>query len=238
VAAVAHEINTPLGVSITSASLLSDLMGRALRDRRSDGVDLDQERMIQRLEMAMSLLISNLERAGRLIQSFKNISADQHYDEPRHVDLRQYVAEIVESLKPEVAVRGAKLEISEGPPAEIDTRTDAIWQILSNLILNAATHAFDRETIGRITVELSVTEEQAKILVRDNGRGIPEEIRPRIFEPFFTTRRDLGGTGLGLAISYTLAVDVLKGRLSCASQDGGGTVFALTFPSGRSAQPR
>jgi signal transduction histidine kinase len=230
VAAVAHEINTPLGVSITTASLLSDLMGQALRDRRSAGVDPAQERMIERLEMAMSLLTSNLERAGRLIQSFKNISADQHYDAPRQVDLRQFVAEIVESLKPEVARRGAKLEIAEGPPAEMETRTDAIWQILSNLILNAAVHAFGQSGKGTITVALEVGQGQAEIRVRDDGRGVPQEIRARIFEPFFTTRRDLGGTGLGLAIAYTLAVEVLKGRLICVSPEGGGAQFTLTFP--------
>jgi signal transduction histidine kinase len=234
VAAVAHEINTPLGVSITTASLLSDLMGPALRDRRAAGVDPAQERLIRRLEMATSLLTSNLERAGRLIQSFKNISADQHHDAPHRVDLRAFVTEIVESLKPEAARRGARLEMPDGPPAEMVTRTDAIWQILSNLILNAATHAFDRESKGTITVELSAADGQARIQVQDNGRGVPKEIQARIFEPFFTTRRDLGGTGLGLAIAYTLAVDVLKGRLTCVSEEGGGTAFTLRFPYQRS----
>lgn len=230
VAAVAHEINTPLGVSITTASLLSDLVGPALRDRRAAGADPAQERLIKRVEMAMSLLTSNLERAGRLIQSFKNISADQHHDTPHRVDLRQFVTEIVESLKPEAARRGARLETPEGPPIEMVTRTDAIWQILSNLILNAATHGFDQGGKGTIVVELSVADRQAQIHVRDDGRGVPKAIQARIFEPFFTTRRDLGGTGLGLAIAYTLAVDVLKGRLTCVSEEGAGAVFTLSFP--------
>jgi signal transduction histidine kinase len=112
----------------------------------------------------------------------------------------------------------------------METRTDAIWQILSNLILNAAVHAFGQSGKGTITVALEVGQGQAEIRVRDDGRGVPQEIRARIFEPFFTTRRDLGGTGLGLAIAYTLAVEVLKGRLICVSPEGGGAQFTLTFP--------
>ncbi len=230
VAGVAHEINTPLGVSIMTASFLADIVMPHLRGERVGRPEGERERDVEQIQLAFNLLASNLERAGRLVQSFKNVSADQHHGTARRFLLRGYVAEVVESVRPEVVRMRRSVKLLDGVDIGVIARPDALWQILSNLIINAATHAYEDGAPGRITVDLRVEGALVSLVVADDGRGMAPETQAKIFEPFFTTRRDQGGVGLGLAISYNLAVDVLKGRLSCISEPGKGTSFTLTFP--------
>ena len=82
---------------------------------------------------------------------------------------------------------------------------------------------------GEITIETShlPATRSVRLLVRDNGSGIPPEILPRIFDPFFTTKPD--GTGLGLSISHGI-VHEHHGTVDVNSEVGNGTTFTLTFP--------
>jgi len=104
-------------------------------------------------------------------------------------------------------------------------------QVLTNLVLNALTHAFPDRRAGAMRLSARrVGSDQIEIAFADDGIGMSEDVRRRAFEPFFTTRRNRGGTGLGLHIVYNLVTRRLGGSLKLDSQPGRGTDFLIRLP--------
>lgn len=231
VAGVAHEVNTPLGVAITACSSLA-YFGEEFR-QKVEARQCSQEDLAEFLETMIhgsDLLSENLGRAARLVNSFKQVSADQHIGEERRMMLGEHIRNIAASLEPEIRRRGHRLELTLDETLETTLRPDALWQIISNLVINALAHGLSKARPGRIGVSLATEAEMAVLRVSDNGAGIPQEIQENIFEPFFTTKRGQGGTGLGLSVVHTLATQTLGGRVACESAPGEGTVISVFFP--------
>lgn len=231
VAGVAHEINTPLGIAITAVSLQKDLI-----EEISDKLEKDKlkksfmESKLKRMDESSSIALSNLDRAEKLVQSFKQVAVDQSIEEPRTLILKTYLDELVFSLTPQF--RSYKIQLELECPEDLMLHTDpgAISQVFTNLIMNALVHAFHEGDEGTIRIKITQIESQIQILFKDDGKGIPKEHLEKIFEPFFTTRRNKGGTGLGLNIIYNLITQKLKGTIICESQMGEGTTFQITLP--------
>ncbi|CAN5399922.1 AAA family ATPase [soil metagenome] len=231
VAGVAHEINTPIGVSYTAATHFSkqtDLLMKTFQTGQVKKAD-----MTEYLSLATETndhLITNLSRASKLIQSFKQVAVDQSFDTVREFELAEYLNEVVVSLAPAVRKSGHTTTVT--CPSGIVMRgfPGPLSQIITNLIMNALTHAF--EGISRGTIEIAAVRNGANVELscKDNGVGIPAEILPRVFDPFFTTRRSTGGSGLGLHIAYNLVTQKLHGRIGCDSKVGEGTNFWLILP--------
>jgi PAS domain S-box-containing protein len=233
VAGVAHEVNTPIGITITGASQLQALI-EELSDRHAASAlkKSDFQRFLgDGMEMA-SLILSNSTRAANLVQSFKLVAVDQSSDERRAFLLRDYIDELLRSLHPTYKARAA-LTISVDCPAdlELDGYPGALSQILTNLIMNALIHALDPEQPGRIAISARpCAGDVVELSVADDGNGIAPEVLPKIFDPFFTTRRGSGGSGLGLHIVYNLVTGRLHGTIGVESRPGQGTRFTLRFP--------
>ncbi len=233
VAGVAHEVNTPIGITITGASQLQALIGE-LSDRHAASAlkKSDFQRFLSDgMEMA-NLILSNSTRAANLVQSFKLVAVDQSSDERRAFLLRDYIDELLRSLHPTYKARAA-LTISVDCPVdlELDGYPGALSQILTNLIMNALIHALDPEQPGRIAISARPRDgDMVELSVADDGNGIAPEVLPKIFDPFFTTRRGSGGSGLGLHIVYNLVTGRLHGTIGVESRPGQGTRFTLRFP--------
>ncbi|WP_247894411.1 ATP-binding protein [Azospirillum sp. B510] len=233
VAGVAHEVNTPIGITITGASQLQALIGE-LSDRHTASAlkKSDFQRFLHDgMEMA-NLILSNSTRAANLVQSFKLVAVDQSSDERRAFLLRDYIDELLRSLHPTYKARTA-LTIAVDCPAdlELDGYPGALSQILTNLIMNALVHALDPDQPGRITIAARPLDgDMVELSLGDDGNGIAPEILPKIFDPFFTTRRGSGGSGLGLHIVYNLVTGRLHGGIGVESRPGEGTRFTLRFP--------
>ena len=233
VAGVAHEVNTPIGITITGASQLQALIGE-LSDRHAASAlkKSDFQRFLSDgMEMA-NLILSNSTRAANLVQSFKLVAVDQSSDERRAFLLRDYIDELLRSLHPTYKARTA-LTISVDCPAdlELDGYPGALSQILTNLIMNALIHALDPEQPGRIAISARpCAGDMVELSVADDGNGIAPEVLPKVFDPFFTTRRGSGGSGLGLHIVYNLVTGRLHGTIGVESRPGHGTRFTLRFP--------
>ncbi|WP_049974600.1 sensor histidine kinase [Azospirillum sp. B4] len=237
VAGVAHEINTPIGVTLTTASHVServtaiDHLVRDGRLRRSDLMDFMGE-----LTESARLMLANIGRAATLIQSFKQVSADQSSEERRRVELCAYMEEVVASLGPNLRRHGHMAEVVCQGPVELETYPGLLAQVLTNFVSNSILHGYDAGVRGRITLTARRLAPEgdgaggAEVVYQDDGRGIPAAILPRIFDPFFTTRRGAGGTGLGLNIVYNLVTHRLKGTVRAASEAGAGTRFTLVLP--------
>lgn len=232
VAGVAHELNTPIGNSVTIATTLAanaveiGAQHAAGRLRRRD---FDEHLEVTR--EATGLLVRSLSRAEELVRSFKQVAMDQTSEQRRRFELGGFLHEMAITLSPMVRNSPYVLEIAPLEALEMDSYPGALGQIFTNLLSNALLHAFDGRRHGNIRVTPRHTGPGwVEIRFDDDGNGIPAANLPRIFDPFFTTRLGKGGSGLGLHIVYNLATRILGGRVEVDSAPGRGSSFVLTLP--------
>jgi signal transduction histidine kinase len=231
VAGVAHEINTPVGVGVTAASHL-DQKTRDVKAvfERGEIRRSDLQEYLDMAGEAASMILGNLHRASDLIRSFKKVAVDQTTEEKRSFKVREYIDEILLSLRPKLKKTKIRVEIDCDEKLAITGYPGAFSQILANFVLNSLTHAFDEGQAGRIGIAVTVAGGILTLTYSDDGKGMPPEVLRRIFEPFFTTARSKGGSGLGLSIVYNLVTQTLNGTISCVSEPGRGAVFTVTMP--------
>jgi signal transduction histidine kinase len=104
-------------------------------------------------------------------------------------------------------------------------------QVISNLALNAIVHGYPEGRTGVLELTASrLGEDRLRIVVADDGVGIPAENLGKVFDPFFTTRRTKGSTGLGLHIVFNLVASTLQGQIEVASEEGRGARFTVDLP--------
>lgn len=235
VAGVAHEINTPVGITLTSASTLLDATER-LRSAMSEGAMKKSEIMayIVSASEGSRLIMKNAERAAHLIQSFKQVAADQTSEHRRKYELKEYIEEVMSSLHPkfkrEHGEKNVQATVICVELIELDGYPGAMAQVLTNLTMNSLTHAFKDTEQGMIEITAEQQGEMVVMHFSDNGCGISPANLGKIFDPFFTTNRDNGGTGLGLNIVYNIVSKQLGGTVVVQSEIGKGTCFILKFP--------
>ncbi len=233
VAGVAHEINTPVGITLTTASHLQEKVvglrrvfesGKIRKDTFSEFLDL--------ADNACTLLLSNCTRAANLIQSFKQVAVDQASDERRQFVLGDYIKEVLLSVGPRLKRTPHRIDVACPPGLMVDSYPGPLSQVLTNFIMNSLVHGLDDAHPGHMTIVVQPPDAQGLIELRysDDGKGIPEENLKLIFEPFFTTRRGEGGSGLGLNIVYNLVRQTLKGSIVAQENPGGGALFVISFP--------
>lgn len=231
VAGVAHEINTPLGIGVTATSHLADEVEQVVALAAANRLTRAQfQSFLSLSQQSASITLSNLRLAAGLIQSFKRVAVDQSTEERRRINLKQYLDEILLSLRPSLKLAPQRVLLDCPDDIELDTVPGAWAQIISNLVLNAYTHAFSEAQAGSVWITVERRTQRLKVSVRDDGAGIAKEVLPRIFDPFFTTRRGQGGTGLGLNIVFNLVCQTLGGSIEASSEPGKGTVFTLQLP--------
>jgi len=233
VAGVAHEINTPVGVALTSASLLHERAAEfagLVAGGRIRRADLDAFLAVS--SETARLIESNLRRAAELVQSFKRVAVDQSSGDRRRFDLHDYLHEVVTSLSPRLRGTRHRIEVECPKPLPVDTFPGALAQVVTNFVVNAQVHAFPEGRPGLMRLEARRSgDDEVEIRFADDGVGIPPTNLQRIFEPFFTTRRGRGGTGLGLHIVFNLVTAQLAGTLRVDSTPGEGTVFTVRMPA-------
>ena len=218
VAGVAHEINTPIGISVTAASHLAE---QSLQlQRKLESGELRKSDLSDFSEMAQQstdLVLSNLRRASELVRSFKQVAVDQSSEQKRTIELRAYLADILSALRPMIRKSQHQIQIDCEQEIHWNTFPGVIYQITTNLVLNAISHAFPEGSQGHVWIRAKADSERLELCFEDDGAGIPSEIRERVFEPFFTTKRGQGGSGLGLHIVFNLVTQVLGGEIRVES---------------------
>jgi signal transduction histidine kinase len=232
VAGVAHEINSPVGISLTVASTLAHrcanfadqiVSGPVRRTMLAEFADDCRD--------AASQLVANLQRAGDLIQSFKQVAVDRSLADRRAFDLKLATEQIVASVRPGLAKSRDSLALEMPSDVTLNSYPGAYGQVLTNLIFNAVTHGFTNGSDGHILIKARrLGMEQVEITFSDDGSGIAKDVQRRVFDPFFTTRRAQGSTGLGLYIVHNLVTEQLGGRVTLVSAPGKGTTICMTLP--------
>jgi PAS domain S-box-containing protein len=232
VAGVAHEINNPVGTSLTVASSLARKIelfvaeaaqGNLKRSSLNEFLDVSRE--------ASAQLVANLNRAAELIQSFKQVATDRNTSNQRIFDLGILTDQVAMSLRPGLGKKNLTLNVECPAELMMNSYPGPYGQVLTNLFLNAMAHAFADGKGGAMDIKVQGSgKDHVEIVFSDNGRGMTDDIRRKAFDPFFTTRRDQGSTGLGLHIVYSIVTNYLGGRLTLDSEPGKGTKVQLILP--------
>lgn len=240
VSGVSHEINTPLGISITATSYLCEVNESFYKKLQNNEVTRkDFEEYVNNINQSTSILNHNLGRAAKLVNSFKEIAVHQSIEEQIPFNMSEYLDMIVTSLHHETKKQNHHVTVNCNPDLIVNSYAGAFSQIITNLMMNAIVHAYD-DTINQslnIMIDFHLQGNDALLIFSDDGKGIPEEHLGHIFEPFYTTKRGLGGSGLGLNIVYNLVTGLLNGRISCESKMGEGTKFIIEFPHSKGDYP-
>jgi signal transduction histidine kinase len=233
VAGVAHEVNNPIGISLTVASSFARRAEMFETELRADGQlrRSQLEEFVRTSRDAAQQLVANLHRAGELIQSFKQVAVDRSHAERRQFGLSEATDQIIASLRPVLKKAAVTLSVDVPEGLVIDGYPGSYGQILTNLFLNAANHAFPDGRSGTISISARPRgSDDVEIIFADNGAGMTPDVQRQAFDPFFTTRRNEGGTGLGLHIVYNLVTQQLGGRMMLDSRLGQGTTFRIIMP--------
>lgn len=233
VAGVSHEINTPLGIGITIASFiennLKDIQNQLLSEKLSKKFLIST--IEETLEANNSLNV-NLERAADIVNNFKQVAVDQSYFECRTFNVYEYIKDSLVMLEPFLKEYHYDIEIVCDQTLEIQSYPGALYQIISQLILNAVTHGFRDRTDGHIKIDVSSLHHHMCIRFSDNGQGILPEHQSKIFDPFYTTNKNKGNIGLGLHSLYNMIYQMLQGSITLVESSCEETIFEVRFKTG------
>lgn len=232
VAVVAHELNTPIGNSLTVASTMHDRcadVGRQFDNNQLRKSGLQEFLMAE--HEGSDILLRSLRRASELITNFKHVAVDQTTGQRRAFDLKEVMEDVVSVLSPMLRKTAYKLELQIPAGLQMDSFPGPLEQVITNLMTNALTHAFEDRDTGMMRLQAE-SRDAAHVELRfsDDGVGIPADHLSRIFDPFFTTKMGRGGTGLGLNIVHNIVTKTLGGQLEVCSHAGTGTTFILRLP--------
>lgn len=231
VAGVSHEISTPLGIALTTATQVQT-DSAAFEGLVADN-QLSRARLTGyagRMREGAHLLTSNLIRAADLLHSFKQVAADQAIEDRRCLNLADWLDELLKSLR-SLTRPGRHTFVVDCPSGiRLDTFPGILAQVVTNAVKNAVEHGLRERPEGRISITAASEENGIRLSIGDDGCGIAGGDLNRAFDPFFTTARARGGTGLGLHIVHNLVVNRLQGRVELQSRPGEGTVLRLWLP--------
>lgn len=214
---IAHEVNNPLGGILTYAHLMAEDLGE------NNPLYSTAEKIIK-LTNRCKIIVRGLLDFAR--QDMPNKEA---------LDLNQVLGEVLSLIEGHVILRGVDLARNLDPklPSFYGHRSK-LEQVFLNMVINAAEAM---EGKGRLEISTSHDPEagQVRVVFRDFGPGIPEDVARRIFEPFFTTKARGRGTGLGLAISHGI-IKQHDGRIELVTAPGKGATFSIVLPIPRAGQ--
>lgn len=230
-ASVSHELNSPIGNSVLTASTLADQAVEFIQLVEAGTIKRAHlTEFITTLNEGTSLILRNLKRAEELLKDIRQVVTDQASEQRRQFDLATTIQEIIHTLTPSLKryPHQLVLEIPEG--INMDSQPGSVGQIVINLINNAYLHAFENRTDGTLTIKASQQDDSVNLSFCDNGIGIPEENLGKLFEPYFSTKIGKGGTGLGMAIVKNLVTKNLGGTIAVQSSLGQGSCFNISLP--------
>ncbi len=231
VAGVTHDVNTPIGIGVTAASTLQEQTRKfASRYQQDQVTRRDMEDYQATAIESTEIILQNLQRASELIRNFKQVAVDQSSEQRRRFNLHQYLDDIVLAMSARLRTTEHRINIRCPEQIEMDSFPGALYQVISNLIMNSLVHGFENIRVGTIDIDVSQQGDQLEIIYRDDGCGLSESASKQFFNVFFTTKREQGGTGIGTHVIKSLVEDNLGGEIRLASDPGVGIELVIRIP--------
>lgn len=229
VSGVAHELNTPLGICVTSTSFIQEqLEDMQVKLKEKALTHSALEDFFLHSNEAISLVLNSLRTADQQVRLFKKLAVSQWSESRESIDIKQFIEIQLDNVSDMLEYMNVQLNCPQSLMINIDT--NALSQVLKSLLSNTVSHGYD--TTERGNIEISVTSGQQKIYLcyQDRGKGMDEDQVKHVFDPFFTTRRGIkGGPGLGMSITYNLVTQRLGGEIECHSTLQQGVKFIITL---------
>ncbi|MBY0574200.1 MAG: hypothetical protein K2P84_11000, partial [Undibacterium sp.] len=227
---IAHELNTPIGNSLTMSSTILE-EARSLK-AEMEGVGVRKSSVENFLNMSIKggeILDRSLQKMSHFISELKQVILKQGISHHSHFDVSRVLANLQDQVQP--ILREARVDMHISAPSELPIHSYQLELelVLKQLISNALEHGLKATHDGAIHIEVRDLGSELEISVQDNGRGVPNEHAERIFEAFFTT--NMGShKGLGLNQAVNLTKHVLEGRIVLDTNNLEGARFVLTLP--------
>jgi C4-dicarboxylate-specific signal transduction histidine kinase len=236
VAGVAHEVNTPLGICVTSVSALKEKIAE-LNHSLIEG-KLTKKQLMATLNLFIEyeqIIERSLNKAVDLIRGFKSVAVEQHTDPEININLAQHVNDVVNTVKTLFKQKNYTINIKVDSELNLITYPSAWNQILTNFLTNSHIHGFDGIIDGNISIEFIEQDNFLTLKYCDDGQGLSQNIKAKIFEPFVTTKRGQGGSGLGMNIVYNLVNTKLGGTIKIIESDKG-CCFEVKVPFDKTSE--
>jgi len=230
VAGVAHEVNTPLGICVTSITALKekvDSLQAAIRNEK-----LTKSSLVSTLDLLneyQQIIERSLTKSVDLIRSFKSVAVEQHTDPEVNINLAQHVNDVVNTVKTMFKSKNYRIIVEVDESLNLVTYPSAWNQILTNFMVNSHVHGFENCREGEMSISFTQSNGYLTLLYQDNGKGISNEVKDKVFDPFITTKRGQGGSGLGLNIVFNLVDAKLGGTIKCLDAEQG-VCFQVKVP--------
>ncbi len=231
VGGITHEINTPLGISITTASFIQNLTNDLEIVYNNENMSEDEfETFIKSIKENIRNILSSLSRVSITLNSFRDIALDQVIEEKRIFNIRTYLDEVLIALRHKTKKHKHEIIVDIDKTINIDSYPGYFYQIFTNLINNSYLHAFEGINEGKIYINMNKFKEHLELTFSDNGSGIQKEEIEKIFKEYYTTKRGSGGTGLGLGIINDLITNKLNGSIKIDKEHEVGLKYIIIIP--------
>lgn len=232
---IAHEINTPVGVSITGVSSVQDKTANVLAMLESNKLQKQSlEQYLSLTQHSLDLVMNNLMSAAELVGTFKKVAVDNEAEQASEFELGDYVKEVLSSLASDLNQADIVTKVDCVTRIPMNASASIFYQIITNLTHNSIKHGFvlpNKQGERQIRIMLSQDENNVMMEFKDTGVGVDEALIGQIFDPFVTSNRGQGGTGLGAHIVYNLVTSALKGSIAANNIKGGGLAITISIPN-------
>lgn len=229
VAGLAHEMNTPLGITTTAASCLEtnvDSINEMVNTGKLTKNNLN--RAVSAITDSNKLIVNNTARTAQLVTTFKQLSIE--IEQTCTVEMPEFIEQAIQTFEPSDSLSQVNMAFVDIKPFKTDSIPEYLLLVLSKLYDNSIHHGFCSSKPGIIHIDVEKSDSHWSIVYSDNGQGLPEDTIQQIFEPFYTTKRHAGFTGLGMHIVYNLVTQALKGSIRCRSNHPSGLMVSMRFP--------
>jgi ligand-binding sensor domain-containing protein/signal transduction histidine kinase len=227
---VSHELNTPLGTSITALSVLQDKVTQLFEMKTNNKLSMsffnDFEVVSQ--ECLKSLTIS-LHRTDDLVQNFQQVAVDQSDEDKKNINIKLLLQECAGTETSKFSPHDFSLNINCENEIIIDCYPMVLSQVIAQLIDNSFEHNTQKNRLN-IGITVNDLNNSIEVVYTDDGNGITKETYDRMFEPFYTTKRGEGNTGLGMHIVYNQVTQKLGGKIEYIAHANMGAQFNITLP--------
>lgn len=230
---IAHELNTPVGICITTLSYLEKIHHQvhAQFEQNALSTRLFSE-YIEESNTSIETIKRSLQRTDLLIQAFKKLSAGKDTDRIEHIEIRDFLQESFNHHNVQLSQAQIELEINCPENTTLYTYENALFHVISVLTHNALVHGLNHSSGEKnIRVDIEPLQDGIKMIFSDNGIGIAPDTLKEIFTPFFTTNRAGGSVGLGLSVVYNLVTQRMGGHITVESEPRQGTRFFIDLPN-------
>jgi len=235
IAGVSHELNTPIGVSLTAITHLKHLLLNLKRHVKDDALTKqDFDEYLANAQEALDLSHRNINKSGNLIKHFKGLATNQEVDQLIEINLEQLLKDKCETYlhsKPDTHV---DIEITIQPQvAQWTIYFNSFSQIINELLKNTLTHGFANRAEGLIKISASEiyksNQRHLELQFEDNGKGMTSKELTILFEPFYTGNVQTG-PGLGTSIVFNIVNGKLNGKIDALHSQSGGLLLKILIP--------